>query len=323
MRGLPHLTLLGAFVPFATATAQQEPAASESASQLQEIVVTAEKRESTVLKTPISISAVTGQDLSSAGITSFAELAQNTPGVSLRTSGPGMTEIEMRGLSSSGGDSPTVGFYLDEMPVTPTAGATNGKMIVDPNLYDLERVEILRGPQGTLYGAGSMGGTVKVITAPPNLKDYAASAQVMGSDTNNGGWNHSEKAMLNIPLVNDQLALRLVVTDDHRSGWIDRIVLKNFPLEPNFSPLGSFVPGVGTIRGNVLAAAVAEKFDNVNDAEIQTARAALLFRPLENLSVTASAFYEHTAQGGLGAYDSPPGNNPEGELAHYQPYSVA
>jgi len=315
---------LCACVPFATGIAQQTTLASQdSASQLKEIVVTAEKRESTVLKTPISITAVSGQDLLNRGISSFAELAQDTPGVSLRTSGPGMTEVEMRGLSSSGGDAPTVGFYLDEMPVTPSAGATNGKMIVDPDLYDLERVEVLRGPQGTLYGAGSMGGTVKVVTAPPNLQDFGASAQLIGSDTSNGGWNHGEKAMLNLPLAHDVLALRLVATNEYRSGWIDRIVLNNFPIEPNFSPLGSTVPGVGTIRGNVLAAPVAAKFNDVNDAEIQSARAALLFRPTDEFSITASTFYQHTSQGGLDAYDSPPGDDPAGELAHYQPYSVA
>jgi len=310
--------------PAAPCLAQQGSGGSEQESgpQLQEIVVTAEKRESTVLKTPISLTAVSGADLVNHGVESFAELAQDTPGVSLRTSGPGMTEIEMRGLSSSGGDAPTVGFYLDEMPLVPSAGATNGKMIVDPNLYDLERVEILRGPQGTLYGAGSMGGTVKVITAPPNLKDLATSGQLIGSSTNGGGFNHGEKGMLNLPLYHDVLALRVVVTDEHRSGWIDRIVLTNFPLEPNFSPLGSTVPGVGTIRGNVLAAPVAAKFSNVNDAEIQTLRGALLFRPVDNLSVTASTFYEHTSQGGLDAYDSPPGDNPPGELAHYQPFNV-
>src|ERR1017187_7788535 len=123
---------------------------------LQEIVVTAEKRESTVQKTPISMTAISGSDLQAQGLSDMTSVAQQVPGVSFKTSGPGQTEFEMRGLTSTGGESPTVGFYLDETALTPPGMAQNGKVVVDPSLYDLNRVEILRGPQGTLYGAGSM-----------------------------------------------------------------------------------------------------------------------------------------------------------------------
>ena len=82
------------------------------------------------------------------------------PGVSIRTSGPGMTEFEMRGVASNGGNSPTVGFYFDETPLTAPAATNEGKIVISPDLYDLNRVEVLRGPQGTLYGSGSMGGTI-------------------------------------------------------------------------------------------------------------------------------------------------------------------
>lgn len=125
--------------------------------QIQEIVVTAQKRESTVQSTPISITALTGQDLQDRGITDIASIVQSVPGVSMRTSGPGQTELEIRGMTSSGGNSSTVGFYLDDIPMTAPASAQNGKVVIDPNLYDLNRVEVLRGPQGTLYGSGSMG----------------------------------------------------------------------------------------------------------------------------------------------------------------------
>src|SRR5258707_4080520 len=130
------------------------------AGALEEVVVTAEKRESTVQKTPISITAISGADLQAQGISNLLSVAQQVPGVSFKTSGPGQTEFEMRGLTSTGGESPTVGFYLDETALTPPAMAQNGKVVIDPNLFDLNRVEILRGPQGTLYGAGSMGGTI-------------------------------------------------------------------------------------------------------------------------------------------------------------------
>lgn len=105
------------------AFAQQE----NKADQLQEIVVTAQKRESTVQSTPISITALTGQDLEDRGITDISSVVQSVPGVSMRTSGPGQTGLEMRGMTSSGGNSSTVGFYLDDTPLTAPASAPNGK----------------------------------------------------------------------------------------------------------------------------------------------------------------------------------------------------
>src|SRR5450755_2326584 len=142
--------------------------------ELTEIVVTAEKRESTVQKTPISMTAISGSDLQAQGLTDLQSVAQQVPGVSFKTSGPGQTEFEMRGLTSTGGESPTVGFYLDETALTPPAMAQNGKVVIDPSLYDLNRIEILRGPQGTLYGAGSMGGTIKLVTNQPDLQRVSA-----------------------------------------------------------------------------------------------------------------------------------------------------
>ena len=115
--------------------------------ELQEIVVTAEKRESTVQKTPISITAISGADLQAQGLSDFTAVAQQVPGISFKTSGPGQTEFEMRGLTSTGGESPTVGFYLDDAVLTPAAMAQNGKTVIDPSLFDLNRVEVLRGPQ--------------------------------------------------------------------------------------------------------------------------------------------------------------------------------
>ena len=103
------------------------------------------------------------------GISRLVGIIADVPGISMRTSGPGQTEIEMRGLASSGGASPTVGFYLDEVPLTAPPFTPIGKVVIDPDLFDLNRVEVLRGPQGTLYGAGSMGGTIKLLTNEPNL----------------------------------------------------------------------------------------------------------------------------------------------------------
>src|ERR1700677_2991231 len=140
--------------------------------ELEEIVVTAEKRASTVQETPISMTAMSGDLMQQVGISNINGVIQAVPGISVRTAGPGQTELEMRGLSSSGGSSPTVGFYLDDYPLTPPAAALNGKVVIDPDLFDLNRVEVLRGPQGTLYGSGSMGGTVKLVTNAPQLNDF-------------------------------------------------------------------------------------------------------------------------------------------------------
>ena len=287
------------------------PAEAESAAAsgtIEEVVVTAEKRESTVQKTPISITAISGVDLQAQGITDLVSVAQQVPGLSFKTSGPGQTEFEMRGLTSTGGESPTVGFYLDETALTPPAMAQNGKVVIDPSLFDLNRIEILRGPQGTLYGAGSMGGTIKLVTNAPDPKQVAASVQGTGSGTDGGGFNHTENAMLNLPLLQDFAALRLVVTDKHISGWIDRDVLDPFPLEVNNS----------TQRGDVAAAPVAKRVTESNTENLKGGRATLLVQPVEGLSITAGVLYQRINQSGPSTIDVPPGNE-----VHYQPFDLA
>src|ERR1700728_686574 len=146
-------------------------AAAQTAS-VGELVVTAEKRDSTVQSTAISMSAVTGVQMQAEGVTDLSGVMAEVPGISVRSAGPGQNELEMRGMSSSGGSSPTTGFYLDDTPLTPPAAAVVGKVVIDPDLFDLNRVEVLRGPQGTLYGSGSMGGTIKLVTNSPNLSAF-------------------------------------------------------------------------------------------------------------------------------------------------------
>jgi iron complex outermembrane receptor protein len=284
------------------AIAQQE----NKSEQLTEIIVTATKRSTTLQETPISITAVTGEDLLKQGIGNFTALAQEVPGVSMKSNGPGQTEFEMRGLSSSGGSAPAVGFYLDDVPLTPPALGFVGKTVVDPNSYDLNRVEVLRGPQGTLYGAGSMGGTIKLITNQPDATGYHASAETILSGTDGGGFNNTENAMVNLPLIDNQLAIRAVVTQSHISGWIDRIVLNPFPVATNIST-----------RGNVLASPVQADFKDVNSTEELGGRVSVLYTPTDRLTVGATVFYQRITQGGENNFDSPPGT-----LAHYQPFNI-
>ena len=284
-----------------------EQTTTNSVGQLEEVVVTATKRDSTVQDTPISVTAISGRDMFDRGLTDFTSLAQSVPGISLRTSGPGQTELEMRGLTSAGGNSPTVGFYFEDTPLTAPAEAQNGKVVIDPNLYDLNRIEVLRGPQGTLYGSGSMGGTIKIIPNAPDPTQVAASAQTILGDTRGGGFNHGENAMLNLPLA-DSVALRIVGSESHDSGWIDRIVIAD----------GQFPPPNGGARGNVIGAPLAATYKDVNDTNLQSVRASLLWKPTDTLSVAPTYFYQRIDQGGLSDID----NNP-GVAANFQPFDQA
>jgi outer membrane receptor protein involved in Fe transport len=277
---------------------------------LEEIVITAEKRQSTVQTTPMSIAAVSGDELQARGIPSLAALAQGTPGVSLKSEGPSQTEIEMRGMTSSGGNSATVGFYLDDIPLAGPASAQNGHVVIDPDLYDLNRIEILRGPQGTLFGSGSMGGTIRLISNQPNVSEFQATARSVLSGTDGGGFNHNDNAMVNLPLIDNVLALRIVGTENYTSGWIDRIVVNPFPLAVG-NP-------VGTVRGNVQDAPVEKQYPDSNAYQIYTTRVSLLWQPADGLTVTPVYFHETSTQDGISAYDSAPGT-----LAHYQPFDIA
>jgi outer membrane receptor protein involved in Fe transport len=295
-------------ISFGVDTAAQSVLVAENSGQLDDIVVTAQKRVSTVQETPISISAVSGDVLKDRGITSFTTLAGSTPGVSLKSEGPGETEIEMRGMTASGGNSATVGFYLDDLPLTAPAGAQNGKVVIDPTLYDLNRVEVLRGPQGTLYGSGSMGGTVKLITNQPNLTEYQATVESILSGTDGGAFNHNDNFMVNIPLVTNKLALRVVGSEAYTSGWIDRIVANPFPL-PSTN---------GAIRGNVQAAPIEKRYPGSNDMQLYGTRTTLLWTPISELKITGSIFYQTAKQNGISAFDSNPGTE-----TRYQPFDVA
>src|ERR1700756_3159586 len=203
-------SMSGLWLTWAQPAPAQQARPDSSQQQLEEVVVTAEKRESTAQDTPISLTAVSGADIQDRGLTDLSSLVQSVPGVSLRTSGPGMAEFEMRGVASTGGNSPTVGFYYDDTPLTAPAATNEGKIVISPALYDLNRVEVLRGPQGTLYGSGSMGGTIKVVPTPPNPDAFDASAETTFADTDHGGFDHAENGMVNLPLGGGLAALRIV-----------------------------------------------------------------------------------------------------------------
>jgi iron complex outermembrane receptor protein len=286
---------------------------------LEEIVVTAEKRNSTVQETAISMTAISGDQLRNEGITSVEDIAAKVPGISIRTAGPGQTEYEMRGLSAGGGTAATVGFYLDETPLSANAVALNGRTVIDPDLFDLNHVEVLRGPQGTLYGSGSMGGTIRLTTNQPKLGTYEAATDVNVSDTSHGSANGGGSLMVNLP-IGDIAALRMVTTGKYVSGWIDRIVTKpgDFPAPTAPSYTASAPANCGAYycdRGDVADAPVQNVVKGSNLERFASARAILLVKPNDSLSITATGMYQDIRADGYNNFQEQPGG-----LAIYQPY---
>ncbi|MEM8986654.1 MAG: TonB-dependent receptor [Pseudomonadota bacterium] len=242
-------------------------AAQDAVPQIDErdqIVVTALKRETNLLETPLSISAFSGDQLENSGADGLEEFLQFAPGVQFDNSANGAQRIFIRGLTSQIGNTP-VGFYLDEVPFT----ALTVTSTPDVRSFDLERVEVLRGPQGTLYGASSLGGTVRILTNDPVHNEVQAKGDFTYSSTDEGGGNHGLKAAVNIPLIEDKLSLRVVGTQEEYSGWIDQ---QDFL---NFGPPA----------------------EEVNDYNVWTARAKLKYTVSDNVEVILGYWHDESDSG--------------------------
>lgn len=301
--GRNHVVALAVAAVLATASVRAADASAGQPAdtpppQLAEIVVTATKRKTTLQTTPVSITAVTGAEIASRGLADFNSLARSVPGIAMRTSGPGETEFEMRGLNSSGGDASMVGFYLGEIPLSSPFYDQLGKVVIDPNLYDLDRVEVLRGPQGTLYGASSMGGTVRLVPNSPQLTKFDASGEEVVSDTADGGsLNHQENGMVNLPLGNTA-AIRIVGSFERDSGWIERRVIQDGAVGVD----SGVFPGVSR-PANFYAAPLQEQIDGANSTEVDSVRASFLWKPVAHLSIMPLMMYQLTQQGAPDAVD--------------------
>lgn len=299
-----------------SALAQPVAAAAEKATTeqsspadttLDTVVITAERRASTVQKAPLSITAISGEKLKEQGITNVADLMRDIPGVSLKAGGTGQTEYTIRGLSSTAGVAPTVGFYLDDVSLSSPTVSSGGKSPVDPDLYDLARVEVLRGPQGTLYGASSMGGTIKLVPQSAKLNLFGGSAQVIGSGTAGGGANGTLNAALNIPLIEDVAAMRVVLTNKRLSGWIDRVSASAMPIG---NPDGS--------RGDLAGLTPDHVHRATNDTRLDGARLSMTIQPSDQLSITPSFLYQRTRLGAPDTFDADPGC-----CKRYQAFDIA
>ena len=195
----------------------------KTAGMLDEIVVTAQKREERASDVPQSITAISGDALRSSNMQSLADLSANVAGMTVVGSGGvGANQIILRGITSGSDISPSVAVYIDDIPyggITVQSRATNTAF--EMGSFDLERVEVLRGPQGTLYGAAAFGGIVKYVLTPPSLQHFDAKVQLDGSDTAGGGFNNGVRAAVNLPLIADTLAVRMSVVRNHDAGFID------------------------------------------------------------------------------------------------------
>src|SRR5476649_1650986 len=205
----------------ATGAPTAQPA-SRNSDQLQTVMVTANKRKEDSSKVATSISVISGDDLVAQHIGDFADMTRSIPNISFSGgggggdagNGPGLSNIEMRGVSSTGG-SATVGVYLDDVSMTVANLYSMGS--AEPKFFDLDRVEVLRGPQGTLYGASSMGGTVKFISNQPNLKAQEGSVYTEVSGSKGGGTSYTGNAVFNQPIIPGELALRVGIQGGHHA----------------------------------------------------------------------------------------------------------
>ena len=198
--------------------------AADEETYLEEVIVTAERRTQNQQDVPTALQAFTGRGLERRGADGFEDYVLSVPGLSFRDQGAGATRIAIRGVSNVsasdfGVTTPvsTVGLYLNDVPIQGTS------QLPDLNLYDLERIEVLKGPQGTLYGEGAMGGAIRMTLARPDPSEFSARGEVIGSFTKSGGFNNGGRAAVNIPLAEETTALRIVGTYRDNDGFVDNV----------------------------------------------------------------------------------------------------
>lgn len=260
-----------ACAPVAHAQAGADPAASAEEAPPGEIIVTAQRRDERLSKVPISISAYSGEQLQKIGATDMADISRATPGFHVV---PGATigggaNVSIRGISTTQGAA-TIGIYIDDIPVQ--GRANNWTQPINPGLFDMERVEVLRGPQGTLYGASSQGGTLRFITIAPSLTDWSGQALGEISANERGGLGYETGLAVGGPIIADKLGVRASVDFRQTPGYIDR---------------------VSRPAGTVLD-------ENINDTRNLTARLAATFAPTENLKITPQIYYQRLHGDDLG-----------------------
>ena len=262
------------------ALAAAPPTASSDADnsvEVEEVVVTANKLNSTgVLETPTSIQAISGQELQKQGDVGFMDVAGEIPGLSVQDLGPGDRKYIIRGISSTG-DS-TTGIYYDEAVISGSNANDGGGFESDIRLYDLNRIEVLRGPQGTLYGAGSMSGTIRFVTNKPDLTDFGGYITGEASDTSHGSGNYDGNGEINLPIIAGKAAIRMVGWELDDSGYINQVRVGAGTTNP-----------LGLVKG-------------VNNDSVQGGRISLRIEPIDNLTLDASYTNQSESSDGSSRY---------------------
>jgi outer membrane receptor protein involved in Fe transport len=242
--------------------------AADAPSTVQEVIVTANKRSESIQKVPMSIQALDTKKLEELNVSEFEDYAKLLPSLDFQTAGPSSTTLIMRGVASGedgnhSGPLPSVGVYLDEQPITTISGT------LDIHMYDIARVEALAGPQGTLYGASSESGTLRIITNKPSTAGFSGAYDVEGNTVApHGAAGGIVEGYVNIP-INDKMAIRLVGFDEHDGGYID-----NVHGTRTFSTFGQFVDNAAFVK------------KDFNDVDTYGGRAALGINLNESWTIT-------------------------------------
>lgn len=300
-RHLAISALLASVASIATpAFAQSTPFADTqeaSPPQQDDIIVTAQKREENIQNVPISIQALGTKKLDQLNVTNFSEYAQLLPSVSFQSLGgtPGTNVVYMRGVASGGdgnhsGSLPSVGVYLDEQPVTTIGGN------LDVHVYDIARIESLAGPQGTLYGASSEAGTIRIITNKPDTSGFYGRVDGEVNTVYKGGVGGKLEGMVNAP-ISENAALRVVGFYEKDAGFIDNVPgCRSFLPEPTSNACTATHGGIA-----VNNSAFVKK--NYNDTELWGGRAALKVDLDDNWTVTPAVIYQDTRSHGSYGFD--------------------
>ncbi|WP_411339617.1 TonB-dependent receptor [Sphingopyxis sp. J-6] len=259
-----------------------------------EIIVTATRRETTLQDTPGAVSAIGEEQILKRNLVGMNDYLQSVPGVSFQERGNGQNTITIRGISTGSQistNTPT-GSYFGEVPVTGMGTQINGNQAgnSDPKMFDIERVEVLRGPQGTLFGSGALGGAVRVIPNSPKLTEVEGSVSAEYSNTaGRGAANYTVNAMVNLPIVRDRLAVRLVGYRVFENGYIDNVAAS----QPTAAI--DYAAGLGV---------QARDRDNVGASKTTGFRGSIRWEPMAGLSFEAMHLYQRIEQDGFGYIDT-------------------
>ena len=291
VRSTPHSRLMATAIPLASAISailgSASPVFAQESAELGEIIVTAQKREENLQNVPLSIQAIGSEKIEELHLTDFADYAAFLPSLSYQSGGQsggsGFARPYMRGVASGGDGNhsaspPSVGMYLDEQPITTISGA------LDIHMYDIARVEALAGPQGTLYGASSEAGTVRIITNKPDPSGFQAGYDLEGNSVDHGGTGYTLEGFANIP-ISDSAAVRLVGWYEDNPGFIDNV----------HGTLTYPTSGVTIDNANHVK-------KDYNDGENYGARAALKLDLGENWTVTPSVMGQWSKSNGSYGY---------------------